>query len=144
MDTHAWIRHSEKASVQPEASCGGVHRCMWRRSSRVYRFLDGMVIISHTHAPEWLAGLGIGVLEQAGTVLGMCVAAEVAPGRNVLLFCDNTGAKNAVIRGYSKNAYARGLASILWSIAAKANVLVWVEYVKSALNHGDPPSRICN
>ena len=107
-------------------------------------FLDGMVIISHTHAPEWLAGLGIGVLEQAGTVLGMCVAAEVAPGRNVLLFCDNTGAKNAVIRGYSKNAYARGLASILWSIAAKANVLVWVEYVKSALNHGDPPSRICN
>ena len=83
-------------------------------------------------------------MEQAGTVLGMCVAAEVAPGRNVLMFCDNTGAKNAAIRGYSKNAYARGLTSILWSVAAKANVLVWAEYVKSAPNHADPPSRICN
>ena len=109
----------------------------------VTMFVDGTVIVAHSHAPAWLCDLGIGVLEQAATVYGLCMAAEVAPGRNVLLFCDNMGAKNTVIRGYSKNAYARGISSIFWGIAAKANVLVWVEYVRSALNHGDDPSRMC-
>ena len=107
-------------------------------------YLDGCSIVAHTHAPAWLCGLGIGVLEQAATVLGLCLAAEVAPGRNILLFCDNTGAMNTVIRGYSKSAYARGLSSVFWAVAAKANVLVWVEYVKSGLNLGDAPSRVCN
>lgn len=107
-------------------------------------YLDGMVILAHTHAPEWLTSLGIGVLEQAAAVYGLCVAAEVAPGRNVLLFCDYTGALNAAIRGYSENAYARGLSSIFWAFAAKANVLVWAEYVRPGLNHGGAPSRMRN
>ena len=57
----------------------------------VAMFADGSVIVAHTHAPAWLAALGIGVLEQAAALFGLCVAMEVDPGRNVLLFCDNTG-----------------------------------------------------
>ena len=36
-----------------------------------------------------------------------------------------------------------GLASIFWALAANAGIYIWLEYVKSALNNADPPSRIC-
>ena len=97
----------------------------------------------HTHAPNWTETFGIQELETMGTIFALTLAAEYAPGRNVLLCCDNLGAKGVVIRGHSTTAYGRGLAAVFWSVAECAAIHVWLEYVKSELNPSDDPSRMC-
>ena len=106
-------------------------------------FLEGRTIISHTHVPAWLQDMSINIKEMASALLAICLVADIAPGRQLLLVGDNTGDRGMVIRGSSTNVYGRGLASIFWAVAASANLFVWVEYVKSCLNHADSPSRLC-
>ena len=105
--------------------------------------IGGQCIVSHTHVPAWLQDMSINVKEMAGALLAVRLSAELAPGRQLPLLCDNTGARGMVIRGTSKNVFGRGLASIFWSVAAGAGIFVWVEYAKSILNESDGPSRLC-
>ena len=49
-------------------------------------FLDGKVIFPHKHATGRISEMGIGAMGKSATVRGMCVASEVAPGRNIRLF----------------------------------------------------------
>ena len=105
----------------------------------VILFMDGQAIYAHCHVPYWMRTFGITELELAGTISGLTTAADHAPGRDALLRCDNMGARGAVTRGRSKTCQGRGLASVFWSIAARATNHVWVELVRSAANHADPP-----
>ena len=106
--------------------------------------LDGRCVTAHTHVPAWMQDMSINVKEMAGALLALCLAADIAPGRQLLLVCDNTGARGMVIRGSSTNVYGRGLSSIFWSVAANAAIFVWIEFVRSALNDADATSRICD
>ena len=105
--------------------------------------IEDKVIIAHCHAPRWTWSFGIAELEIMATISGMTVAAVYAPGRNVLLRCDNLGAMGVLTRGRSKTSNGRSLASVFWSIAAGAEVHVWIEFAASKANRGDPPSRVC-
>ena len=107
--------------------------------------LDGHVSTHHCHAPPWFmrALTGIFELELLACILGLVVACNKAPGRAVLLCCDNKGALGAVVRGSCSTPVGRMLSSTLWNIAATFDAAVWVEFVPSALNCADPPSRSC-
>ena len=61
----------------------------------------------------------------------------------MVVCCDNRGAMGAVIRGSCVTEVGRALSSALWAFAALHGLAVWVEYVASALNSADPPSRVC-
>ena len=63
---------------------------------------------AHTHVPRWMQNLHINVKEMAGAVYALCVDVEVSQKRQILLCCDNTGARGMVIRGHSKNHIGRG------------------------------------
>ena len=61
----------------------------------------------HTHAPEWFMRCGAGIfeLELLGELLGLFLACEVAPGRPVLLCCDNSGAAATVVMGLAPQSH---------------------------------------
>ena len=105
-------------------------------------FIDGRAVVAHCHVPQWMRTLGIAELELAGAIFGLTMAAEFAPGRNVLLRCDNQGARGVVARGHSRTVNGRRLAAVFWSVAAPATIHVWAEFVCSGANHADDPSMV--
>ena len=107
--------------------------------------VDGVRHTARTHLPAWFlqSGAGIFECELAGVLLGECLAMAVAPGRSVLLCCDNSGSRAAVIRGSCNAVLGRAISSALWLLAASGAVDLWAEYVRSSLNLADPPSRMC-
>ena len=82
-------------------ACGGGHL-----GACVYD--GGQVWFSHTHEPQWMRSMSINIKEMAAALLGICVVAEVSRKKQVLLRCDNTGAKGMIIRGSSANVFGRG------------------------------------
>ena len=104
--------------------------------------VDNAAYVVHTHAPEWMCGLGIGVLGMAAGLLGLCAAVELFPGQQAILPCDNNGARGIIIRGHSSNAVSRGIAAIFRTISQRANTQVWLEFARSGMNRADGPSRI--
>ena len=106
---------------------------------------EGTQTVISTHTPRrFNESSGISEKEQAGAALGLLAATIVAPWHPVLLICDNTAACATIIRGSSKTAMGRQIASVFWTIAARVGVAVWVEEVVSDLSSGDAPSRLCN
>lgn len=49
----------------------------------------------------------INVKEMAGSLLILCMAAGISKKRQLLLCCDNTGAKGMIVRGNSANVFGR-------------------------------------
>ena len=101
------------------------------------------------HLPKWLVQqAGIYEFELAGVLFGVLCAIEREHGSPLVVFCDNRGANGSVIRAASKTAIGRANGSVIWGAAAAAGSSIWIEYVASALNLGDPlrenapPSRI--
>ena len=94
-------------------------------------FVDGERRDVHTHVPQWFmdAGAGIFELELLAELMGLTLACEVAPGRPVLLCCDNSGASATVVRGACKTALGGMAASVFWVVAAQFRCPVWVEGV---------------
>ena len=107
--------------------------------------LDGMVATHHTHVPSWFARAKTGIfeLELMACVIGLLAAMAIAPGRPVLLCCDNMGARGTIMRGTCGAAIGRMISSVFWNIAAQFECAVWIEFAPSALNSADPPSRSC-
>ena len=105
----------------------------------------GHVSTRHCHAPPWFmrALTGIFELELLACILGLAIACSKAPGRTVLLCCDNKGALGAVVRGSRSAPIGRMISSTLWNTAAVFNSAVWIEFVTSGLNCADPPPRSC-
>ena len=107
--------------------------------------VDGTQHTHHTRIPPWLerSTAGISEYELVACLLGLILAALYAPGRPVLLCCDNMGARGAVVRGSCATPIGRMLSAAFWNVAAMFSCAVWVEFVASALNVADPPSRAC-
>ena len=97
------------------------------------------------HIPPWFARPSAGIFEYelAACLLGLILAAFYAPGRPVLVCCDNLGARGAVVRGSCTAAIGRMLSAAFWNVAAVFSCAVWIDFVASALNVADPPSRAC-
>ena len=89
-------------------------------------FFGGRAIISHCHVPQWMRTFWIAELELVATILGLAFCAEYAPGRNVLLCCDNLGARGVLVRGHSRANYGREISSVFWPIAECAKIHVWI------------------
>ena len=108
-------------------------------------YIDGKRTMGHTHLPQWFRDLLPGIFEYeiCANIFGLAMAAELAPGRPVLLCCDNQGAKGAVIRGSCRTKLGRILVSAFWAMAAAFATSVWVEYVRSKVNCSGPASRCC-
>ena len=108
-------------------------------------FVEGKRHVARTHLPTWFirSGAGIFEFELVAVLLALCLAIRVAPGRSVLACCDNMGARGAVIRGSCNTVLGRALSGAFWLVAARFAVSVWIEFVRSASNPCDPPSRMC-
>ena len=76
-------------------------------------------------------------------VYGLAIAAQMFPGRIVLLCGDNRGAKQALSRGSCKTELGKMLRSVFWTVAASFATPVWIESVAGTLNPSDVPSRDC-
>ena len=62
--------------------------------------------------------------------------------RDVIHFIDNTGALVGIAKGYSKDVDSARLINVYHTIAAAILVNTWFEYVPSAANIADLPSRM--
>ena len=98
-----------------------------------------------THLPPWFVDMKVGIseFELAAVLLGLLIAAGWAPGSPIFFCCDNTGVDAAVVRGSCSTDVGRALTACFWSAAACAGPNVWIEYVESASNVADSPSRMC-
>ena len=105
--------------------------------------IDGKRWSIHTHCPECLLrpNSGISEIELVAECLGLTLECLLAPGRPVLLFCDNRGAAATVVRGSCKTVFGRLVSSAFWAVAARFRSAVWVGSVASKLNVADDPSR---
>ena len=107
--------------------------------------VDGIRYTHQTHVPPWFMRsiAGIFELELTACLLGLILAAFYAPGRPVLLCCDNMGARGEVVRGACATVLGRMLSSTFWNVAAHFGCAVRGDFVASGLNSADPPSRAC-
>lgn len=76
----------------------------------------------------------------AASVLLSTFESELA-GCSLIVFEDNRGAQSALLRGASKSVLSAELALAFWWLAAKGDVIPWLERVNSASNIADGPSR---
>ena len=101
----------------------------------------GMLTARRCTSPPWFA-ISVDRIcecEPTLTAFGLVIAADLFKDEPVLLRCDNTDANGTTTRGSNKTAMGRSIASVFWNNAAVAGCMVWVEYVRSPLNHADPP-----
>ena len=102
----------------------------------------GRILRTHrTHISPWCERAAAGIIEYelADFLLGLVVAAFYAPGRPVRLFCDNMGARVAVVRGPCAAAIGHMLSAAFWHVAAKFACAVLVDFVASGINAAEPP-----
>ena len=101
----------------------------------------------HSRIPLWMRdgelGIGISEYEMTAAALGVLWAAEIAPGKPIHLRGDNKGADGSIVKGSCSTEIGRQIAALIWRVAAENACHIWVEYVKSALNPSDSPSRCC-
>ena len=84
----------------------------------------------------------IGQVELVGAVAPyLSLPAELA-GRRVIHFIDNTSALAALAKGYSGVPDSAHIVHVFHAWAAAASTSVWFEYVPSAANPADEPSRV--
>lgn len=132
-----------------------VDACMSEHDKGVGAILfdhEGRRLASAAQAPEWLlellrrwsaiGGVNINQLELVGIILGILTFKELVRGRRLLLFCDNTTALSAAIHGYASKPDLARLSNILHIVMMRLELDVWFEYVPSAVNWADEPSRL--
>ena len=102
--------------------------------------------VRRAHLPKWFMEDLASIFEPelAGVVLGLRLAVSSAPSEDVLLCCDNNGARAAVVRGSCGTPLGRSMSSALWLVAAMFGVHLWVGYVASPFNTSDSDSRMCS
>ena len=117
--------------------------------------IKGRDYISHCHIPEWvlltkyknskgeLTYIGIAEFEIIATILGATVVASLPRSERmcVNLCIDNNIALHAIISGNARTGFRAKLAQIFWRINLCSNAIFWIEFVPSAANGGDAPSR---
>ena len=105
-------------------------------------FMDDEELKFSTHCTGRLHGDDADIydFEMTASLFGMALAAELRPGRPVILCCDNTAASQTPVRGSCKTDTARMMCGNFWTIAATFGAPVWVESVNGVLTPIDPPS----
>ena len=83
----------------------------------------------------------IGVVEIVGALIPYLSASAVLAGRNVIHWIDNTSALAALTKGYSGLPDSARLVHVFHAWATATGTAVWFEYVPSAANVADLPSR---
>jgi hypothetical protein len=69
------------------------------------------------------------------------VGPDMLQDREVLFFCDNTSAMSAAVHGYARSPNMAALSNTLHLALASLRVKAWFEWVPSAANCADIPSR---
>ena len=67
--------------------------------------------------------------------------ARLLEGRRAVVFVDNTVALHSLVKGYARKGDLCSLVAQLWMALAEKDTQVWFEWVKSAANLADGPSR---
>ena len=80
-------------------------------------------------------------LEAIAAIAAVVQNQETLSGKAVLLFVDNTAALNAIIKSSSPDDVTAALIRLFWSVIATRSIDIWIEWVPSAQNLADPPSR---
>ena len=80
-------------------------------------------------------------LEVLAALLPYTTSPELFRHRHVIHFVDNSGAASILVKGTSRDADASRLAHVFHAVAAALQTIVWWEYVPSAANVADLPSR---
>ena len=62
-------------------------------------------------------------------------------GREVIFFVDNTSALSSYVHGYSRNTDLAAMSNLLHLALAQINCISWFEFVNSAANVADLPTR---
>lgn len=83
----------------------------------------------------------IGRIKLVAEILPYLSEPERFRGKDVLYFVDNTSAIYCSIKGYSTDADTAALVHLLHAVMCEMDVSVWFEYVPSAENIFDGPSR---
>ena len=91
-------------------------------------------------APEWIRG-DIYLLEIFGALIGMYSLYAFKMEGQALFAVDNQGALESLVRGSGSDSRSNVLIGLFWALSHSANVVPWFEYVRSAHNIADAPSR---
>lgn len=83
----------------------------------------------------------VGQLELLAAVAVYYSLAAELRGREVIHFIDNSGAMACLIKNYSSDRDSSRLVHTFWALACALEIDVWFEYVRSAANIADWPSR---
>ena len=83
----------------------------------------------------------VGQLELLAAVAVYYSLAAELRGREVIHFIDNSGAMACLIKNYSCDQDSSRLVHTFWALACALEIDVWFEYVRSAANIADWPSR---
>ena len=83
----------------------------------------------------------VGQLERLAAVAVYYSLAAELRGREVIHFIDNSGAMACLIKNYSSDRDSSRLVHTFWALACALEIDVWFEYVRSAANIADWPSR---
>ena len=83
----------------------------------------------------------VGQLELLAAVAVYYSLAAELRGREVIHFIDNSGAMACLIKNYSSDRDSSRIVHTFWALAGALEIDVWFEYVRSAANIADWPSR---
>lgn len=84
----------------------------------------------------------INVLELLAIVAAVwTMGPDMLRDRDVVFFCDNTSAMSAAVHGYARSPHMAALSNTLHLALASLRVNAWFEWVPSAANCADIPSR---
>ena len=60
--------------------------------------------------------------------------------KHVVIFCDNEGAKGAILKGYSRSKWLHDIACKIAAAEEAASLFIWYSRVPSESNPADDPS----
>jgi hypothetical protein len=83
----------------------------------------------------------VGQLELLAAIAVYYSLAVVLRGRQVVHYIDNSGAMAILVKDYSSDIESAQLVNTFYALTSALEVDVWFDYVKSAANIADWPSR---
>ena len=97
-------------------------------------------------APEWVRRYGIFALEMCAALLALITLSREKREKSVFFNIDNQSALAALVKGRTNKKPVDRICEIFWLLMAGAGRAtthsIWLEYVKSAVNIADYPSRM--
>ena len=80
-------------------------------------------------------------LEALAVLAALCLWHQRLVAKHVVIFCDNEGAKGAILKGYSPSKWLHDIACKIAAAEEAASLFIWYSRVPSESNPADDPSR---